>query len=236
MAYVITRNVFAIEFPRYRQNFFSHRQELEIRLVGFTYGEEAHDWRLWISCPLDEWAGDFWSFVDNAFGASDNYPSEELDDYHRSDRTRCLVTVPESDTDAEGVGHMPGAWTESQIARVIIDRHIGYLLETQIWSRRQRRRTLRFLGFAKGQEDRCFGPAWKEAVRLRTQQRKSPHQVFFLDGLWLRQASSPPLYVWHHGRYLKCVMLSDQRGWILFCVHAEGRMCHDCEHLSGGSR
>lgn len=36
-----------------------------IRLIGFDYGPEPEDWRLWWSEPTDEFAGEFWHMIEN---------------------------------------------------------------------------------------------------------------------------------------------------------------------------
>ncbi|KKY27511.1 putative ankyrin repeat domain containing protein [Phaeomoniella chlamydospora] len=43
------------EFPR----------DFRVRIINFTYGPSPDDWNFWISWPLDEWAGEFWNWVEN---------------------------------------------------------------------------------------------------------------------------------------------------------------------------
>ena len=35
------------------------------RIINLEYGPSASDWKVWISWPLDEWAGEFWNWVEN---------------------------------------------------------------------------------------------------------------------------------------------------------------------------
>ena len=42
-----------------RKNFFW------VRVTNLTYGPKVEDWQIWISWPFDEWAGEFWNWVEN---------------------------------------------------------------------------------------------------------------------------------------------------------------------------
>ena len=35
------------------------------RVMAITYGPKADDWRIWLSNPRDEWAGEFWDMIDH---------------------------------------------------------------------------------------------------------------------------------------------------------------------------
>lgn len=41
------------------------RDYLPLRIINFTYGPKVEDWEIWVSNPLDEWAGEFWYWVEN---------------------------------------------------------------------------------------------------------------------------------------------------------------------------
>lgn len=36
-----------------------------MRIIGFTYGSSSSDWHIWVSNPLDEWAGEFWEMIEH---------------------------------------------------------------------------------------------------------------------------------------------------------------------------
>ncbi|GAB7350506.1 hypothetical protein MBLNU459_g1100t1 [Dothideomycetes sp. NU459] len=46
--------------PRWYNEF-----ETIVRMTGFSYGPRVEDWQIWLSNPLDEWAGEFWDMVEH---------------------------------------------------------------------------------------------------------------------------------------------------------------------------
>jgi hypothetical protein len=42
-------------------------EDLEFNLIGFQYGAEVDDWKLWWSEPSDVFAGDFWNLVESPY-------------------------------------------------------------------------------------------------------------------------------------------------------------------------
>jgi hypothetical protein len=60
----IERNVLARQKERTRAAGFRVPHELS-RIIGINYGPKADDWHLWLSNPLDEWAGEFWDMLDH---------------------------------------------------------------------------------------------------------------------------------------------------------------------------
>lgn len=41
------------------------RARICVHLINVTLGPNIEDWKVWISWPLDEWAGDFWNWVES---------------------------------------------------------------------------------------------------------------------------------------------------------------------------
>jgi hypothetical protein len=69
--------------------FLEHRRELsirfyrypelrDVRVVGLSSGQSTDTWRIWLSNPLDGWAGDFWQLVEE--GPSLSVPGAWVDD------------------------------------------------------------------------------------------------------------------------------------------------------------
>lgn len=51
--------------------------ELETTIYGFDYGPSVEDWHLWLSNPLDEWAGEFWDMIEHPESAMPGAWNEE---------------------------------------------------------------------------------------------------------------------------------------------------------------
>ena len=46
-------------------NHHSVSEKFHFRVIGLHYGAAAEDWHLWLSNPLDKWAGEFWDMVEH---------------------------------------------------------------------------------------------------------------------------------------------------------------------------
>lgn len=66
---------------------YSYRVHKTIEMIGFGYGPEPEDWKIWWSNPLDEWGRTSWASVEDA-DEGDEVDQEEKD--------------------------MPGAWPDSE--------------------------------------------------------------------------------------------------------------------------
>jgi len=49
----------------YDQQITSYVRDGSYSVFGLGSGSEANDWHLWLSNPLDEWAGEFWDMIDH---------------------------------------------------------------------------------------------------------------------------------------------------------------------------
>ena len=52
------------------------------RIIRFTYGPDISDWSIWLSWPIEEWAGEFWNLIENPIL---HLPGSWVDDYDYCD-------------------------------------------------------------------------------------------------------------------------------------------------------